>query len=223
MTLRSTQFRKEREATWRRLESLLRNVDRRGVHRLAPDELGHLPSLYRSTVSSLNVARAISLDRNLVLYLENLAQRAYLCVYGTRRSLRETFAAFFRNEWPQSVRRFRRHLLVSTLILLLGGVVGFAMTAAEPTHFHTFVDPALAGDRGPDATTESLRAVLYSGGEAGQLGEFSSFLFAHNARVGLLMFAIGFLAGLPAAILLFTQRPDVGGVRGAVRRARAVL
>ena len=207
MELRSTQFRKEREATWRRLEQLLGKIDRHGLHGLEPAELSKLPSLYRSTISSLNVARAISLDRNLVLYLENLAQRAFLCVYGSRRPVREALTSFFLRDWPQSIRRFRWHLLVSTLFLMLGAGVGYALTLADPVQFHTFVDPGLAAGRGPEASDETLRHMLYDDGsdETADLGYFSSFLFTHNARVGLLMFAVGFVAGIPAVILLISN------------------
>lgn len=203
MELRSTQFRREREATWRHLEQLLSEVERKGLDRISPQALARLPALYRSTVSSLSVARAISLDRNLVAYLENLAQRAFLCVYGARRSAKDALLSFFGRTWPQAIRRFRWQLLTSTLFLVLGGVVGYAMTMDDPVAFHTFVDADLAGGRGPDASTEMLRRALYDeGGEAAELGHFSSFLFTHNARIGLVVFALGFIAGIPVLVLL---------------------
>ena len=212
MELRSTQFRKERETTWRRLEALVTKVERRGLHSLPAEDLSRLPSLYRSTVSSLSVARAISLDRNLILYLDNLAQRAFLCVYGTRRTVRSALSDFFRRDWPQCIRRFRRHLLLSTLFLMLGAGVGYGMTTSDPVMFHTFVDPSLAGDRGPEASTRSLKDVLYSGGEteASELGHFSTSLFAHNTRVGLLVYALGFIVGIPAVILILTNGMMLG-------------
>ena len=87
--LKSTEFRKEREASWRELERLVDRCERKGIRSLEAAELARLPVLYRATVSSLSVARAISLDRNLVEYLEALSTRAYSSVYGVRRGLRE--------------------------------------------------------------------------------------------------------------------------------------
>ena len=75
--LKSREFRKGREEGWRELEDMVRRVERRGVHSLSLDELQRLPILYRAALSSLSVARTIALDRNLLLYLENLALRAY--------------------------------------------------------------------------------------------------------------------------------------------------
>lgn len=70
VTLKSAAFRAEREGSWRELERLLEEVQRGGIHALGPRELSRLPLLYRAAVSSLSVARAISLDRNLLEYLE---------------------------------------------------------------------------------------------------------------------------------------------------------
>jgi hypothetical protein len=78
---RSVQFRKEREDRWLELESLVDRVEKKGPRSLSPGEMTRLPTLYRSCVSSLSVARAISLDRSLLEYLESLVCRSYLCVY----------------------------------------------------------------------------------------------------------------------------------------------
>ena len=70
--LRSYRFRKERERNWQELEGLVARIEKGGVGRLTAYELSMLPVLYRHTISSLSVARSISLDRNLLEYLETL-------------------------------------------------------------------------------------------------------------------------------------------------------
>jgi hypothetical protein len=67
---------------------------------LSHDELTQLPLLYRSAIGSLSVARAISLDRNLVQYLTGLAQRAHLAMYSGRRRPVEGVARFFVLRFP---------------------------------------------------------------------------------------------------------------------------
>ena len=86
-TLWSERFRREREADWRRLDKLVTAIEARGLHALGPESLAQLPSLYRATLSALGVARAACLDQNLLEYLEALAARAHLCVYGPREGL----------------------------------------------------------------------------------------------------------------------------------------
>ena len=85
--LKSSQFRRDRRAGWQELETLVERAERDGIESLDAADLHRLPILYRNALSSLSVARAISLDRNLLEYLENLCARAYLSVYVLRRDL----------------------------------------------------------------------------------------------------------------------------------------
>ena len=100
LTLRSAEFRKGREEAWRRLDDILRRVESSGISALNADETQQLPLLYRAAVSSLSVARTIVLDRNLLLYLENLTLRAYLVVYGPRSGILQCMGGFFRRGFP---------------------------------------------------------------------------------------------------------------------------
>ena len=202
--LRSTRFRREREATWYKLESLVGRAEKRGVRSLTGKELAELATLYRATISSLSVARAISLDRNLLEYLEGLCQRAYFVVYGPRRHIREMLSSFLMFEFPRAVRALRWHIALAGFLFLAGTYAGFALVDNDPELFHAFVDEGLSAGRDPSADTEMLRETLYDGGDrsAEELGEFSAFLFQHNSKVGILCFAVGILAGLPVFLLM---------------------
>lgn len=204
--LKSAAFRTEREGAWRELEALVARMEKGGVRSLSPPELARLPALYRGALSSLSVARAISLDRNLLDYLESLSGRAYLAVYGTHRHLREALSEFTFRRFPRAVRAHAGHLAVAVALMAIGVVTGFALTAADAERFHAFVSPAYAQGRGPTSTTESLREVLYARKEAADLLKtFAMFLFQNNARVGLLAFAVGFAGAVPSALLLFSN------------------
>lgn len=204
--LRSAAFRTEREASWRELEALVGRMERRGPAGLEAPDLTRLPGLYRAALSSLSVARAISLDRNVVDYLESLCARAHLAVHASHRPLGEALAEFVRIRFPRAVRAHARHLAVAWVLVLAGAAAGFALTRADPERFYAFVDPAYAQGRGPASSTDALREVLYTPREAARmLQTFAMFLFSNNARVGLLCFALGFAGGVPAALLLFSN------------------
>jgi uncharacterized membrane protein SpoIIM required for sporulation len=206
VALKSTTFRAEREASWRELEALVGRIETRGPRSLSPAELGRVPVLYRAALSSLSVARAISLDRNVLDYLESLCGRAYLAVYAPRRHLREALADFFVRRFPGAVRSLAPHLAIAAALLVAGAIAGFALTARDPERFYAFVDPALAQGRNPASSTESLRDALYAKEEvAALLKTFAMFLFQHNARIGLLAFAVGFAGGVPTALLVFSN------------------
>ena len=79
--LKSVQFRQEREPLWQELERLMAVVERRGPDGLSFDESLAFATLYRRTLSSLSVAREISLDSGIQSYLEALSARAYSLMY----------------------------------------------------------------------------------------------------------------------------------------------
>lgn len=202
--LKSSQFRQEREQSWRELDDLVGRMESRSPSALEPAELMRLPSLYRAALSSLSVARAISLDRSLLAYLENLSNRAYFQIYGPRARLSAVLWGFFDVAWPGAVRALARPILLSLAVLTLSALAGFWLTSADSEWYYTLVSGDLAGGRSPASSTESLRAAIYDGADiqGDWLTAFSSYLFVNNARVGLLCFALGFALGVPTLLLL---------------------
>ena len=210
--LKSWRFRAEREADWRRLEALLARAEAGGAAKLKRDELLEIPILYRQALSSLSVARSISLDQSLTAYLESLCTRAYFIVYGARTRLPERLAAFFLRDWPAAMRSLWRETLVSFVLSAVATVVAYVLVRRDADWFHSFVDPGVASGRDPAATTASLRDTLYHDGTASEgLSVFATFLFTHNAQIALFAFALGFLLCLPTAALLVMN----GGMLGA--------
>lgn len=213
LELRSTQFRHEREKSWRELETLLDRLEEMGPDGLTHDELAELPMLYRAVVGSLSVANAISLDRNLQQYLTALSQRAHLAVYSGRRRPGAGLLHFFASRFPAIVRRFRVAVLVAMATLLLGVAVGYVLTQREPDRYYSFVSGDMQGGRHPAASTHSLRQALYTPAhERRALDVFAAFLFDHNARIGILCLALGFAAGVPVLALLFTNGLSLGAM-----------
>jgi uncharacterized membrane protein SpoIIM required for sporulation len=201
--LRSVAFRREREATWRELEQLITRADKGGLRALSAAELARLPHLYRATLASLSVARSISLDQALTRYLENLIGRAYFVTYGSRAPLFAQLWGFLAHAWPAAVRRRWRALALSFVIMAIGTITAYVLTRNDMDYYYSFVGE-LAQDRTPASSTAELRAGLYDGGNFSSfLATFAATLFSHNARIGILVFALGFVIGIPSAIFLF--------------------
>ena len=205
LRLKSSRFRAEREADWTRLEQLLGRVEKRSAAALSDDELIAMPVLYRSALSSLSVARATSLDQNLIDYLEALAARAYFFVYGTRATIFERMGRFFARDLPAAAQSTWRESLLCLGLLLLGTITAYVLVQQDPSWFRAFVPGGLAEGRGPEASTEALRATLFQSktdpSEGSWLFVFATYLFSHNSSVALMCFAVGFAFGLPTAIL----------------------
>jgi len=204
LTLKSQRFRQERELEWRKLEDILARAEASSAAKLTDEEIIALPVLYRSALSSLSVARAISLDQSLIAYLESLCTRAYFFVYGTRTTLLKRILAFFAQDWPRAAQDLRFETAIAVALTVLGAAVAYVLTMQDSTWFYSFVSPGLADGRGPTASTEELRSTLFATDQSG-LSIFATYLFTHNAQVALLAFALGFAFCVPAAFLVLTN------------------
>jgi hypothetical protein len=156
--MKSLRFRQEREATWQQLEKLIDRLEKHGRQSLSTEDCLALPRLYRSTLSSLSVARAISLDTSITRYLEALCLRAYIHVYGSRTYIWDVLGRFFTQDWPQMVRKLWRPILMSALILITSWLLG-----------------AYAGG-------QQQRVVLYISGRGGGAGSHTNCQQGFSAR-----------------------------------------
>ena len=211
--LKSYRFREEREADWRKLDLILKRAENRGVKALSDEDMTALPRLYRQAVSSLSVARSISLDQNVVAYLESLCTRAYFFVYGARTSIGERMLDFLRRDWPRAVSSAVWSTLLSALFLFGGAGLAFFLCIQDMEWFWTFTNDMI-GDRNPDATVEYLRSIYTDPDDLGdgQLTAFSGYLFNNNAQIALFAFALGFAFGLPTALLLMYNGVILGAI-----------
>lgn len=209
--LRSYRFREERETDWKKLDLILTRARNRGVDALSDEDMAALPRLYRQAVSSLSVARSISLDQNVISYLESLCTRGYFFVYGTRTTLGERISDFFRRDWPNVVRSAWPHVLLSALCLFGGWALAFFLCMQDMEWYWTFHSGGFE-PRNPNATTEYLRSTLYDGpaNASDALAAFAAQLFSHNSQIALFAFALGFALGMPTAILLIYNGLYIG-------------
>ena len=210
--LKSYRFREEREADWAKLDAILKRATNRGARGLTDEEMLALPRLYRQAVSSLSVARSISLDQNVIAYLESLCTRGYFFVYGTRTTVGERLAQFFRHDWPAAIRASVGPTLLAALCFFGGGAIAFFLCISDIEWFWTFNSPGIMDQRTPNASTEYLLSTLYTENTSVQdmLGTFAAFLFSHNAQIAILAFALGFAFGAPTIILLVYNGFSIG-------------
>ena len=213
--LKSYRFREERQSDWAKLDQILTRAEGGGVKSLTDDQMLALPRLYRQAVSSLSVARSISLDQNVINYLESLCTRAYFFVYGARTTLGERMMLFLRKDWPAAVSQSVWTTLIAAFFFFGGWALAFFLCLQDMDWFWTFHGQNFMDGRNPDATVEYLRSTIYTGtGEAGdgQLTAFASFLFNNNAQIALLAFALGFAFGIPTAWLLVYNGVMIGSL-----------
>ncbi|MCK9541674.1 MAG: stage II sporulation protein M [Novosphingobium sp.] len=210
--LRSDRFRMEREGDWKRLEAIVREMERGRFRKLSDDDLLALPALYRTVASSLSIARETSLDAATLAYLEGLVQRAWFVVYGPRATLGSWFRRFLGGGFSASVRGIAADILIALAVMIAGTVVGWLLVANDAEWYHALVPPQFADARVPGASREALHATLFGNTGQGGLSVFAAYLFSNNAQVSILAFALGFAFGVPSLLLLVQNTATLGAM-----------
>ncbi|WP_240616869.1 stage II sporulation protein M [Sphingorhabdus sp. YGSMI21] len=210
--LRSDRFRLEREADWIRLEAIVTRMEKGQARLLSDEDVLALPTLYRTLLSSLSIARENSLDAGLIDYLEGLALRSYFMVYGTQSSFRRWLGSFFGGGWSRAVRAIQFDIWVALLVMIAGAVIGYILVAGDSDWFYALVPADFMDVRVPGASEEALRGTLFGAQEEGGLAVFAAFLFSNNAQVALLAFALGFAFAIPSILLLIHNMALLGAM-----------
>jgi len=198
----ATRFRQAHEADWERLEQIVTRVEKRSIRSLSDEDLLALPALYRTTLSSLSVARDTSLDRALITYLERLCTRAYFQIYGVQTPAWRQLTGFFARGWPSAVRSLWRETLFCVVLTFGAALVAYLLIRADPSWFYSIIPEGLAQGRDPTASVDTLRATLYDNKEKDWLGVFATFLFTHNSQTAIFAFALGFAFAVPTVLLI---------------------
>ncbi|MGL6208470.1 MAG: stage II sporulation protein M [Paracoccaceae bacterium] len=215
--MRSARFRKDREPAWRKLEVLVTKVEKEGIAGLSYADAKELATLYRQGMTSLALARDISLDLALLTYLDQLCARAWLVVYAPQRSLAGLFARLLSHGIPQAVRRSLVPLTVGILAMFLGALAGYVLFMRDTSWFFTFVPGGLSDGRAPGASVEYLRSTLYGVDEdhaTDMLAAFAAYLFSHNTNVAIFTFALGIFWAAPSFLLTFYNGLVIGAFFG---------
>jgi uncharacterized membrane protein SpoIIM required for sporulation len=209
-------FLQERRPRWQRLSALLDRVDHRGLAGLNEQEADELFSLYRLTSSDLNLVQTRTGNPSLVDYLEGLVARAYARMSAPARS------SFFRSYWmilrhyfPAAVRAEWKLVGISFLTTVAGTLLGFLATWGRPSAATSFL-PAGYLDESPRQRVAELEQMEREGHTrvetADEHAAFTTFLFSHNIRVGVLAFAAGLTFGIGTICLLFFNGAMLGGL-----------
>jgi uncharacterized membrane protein SpoIIM required for sporulation len=167
--------------------------------------------LYRTTLSSLSVARDTSLDRALITYLEQLCTRTYFQIYGVQTPALRQIARFFSSGWPDAVRSLWRETLFCVALTFTAALLAYLLIRSDPSWYYSIIPEGLAEGRTPSASAEFLRSTLYSK-DKDWLGVFATFLFTHNSQIAIFAFALGFAFAVPTVLLILYNGLMLGAV-----------
>lgn len=197
-----SKFISSHQQEWKELSGLIER-GRKSIRRLSPTDRERLDELYRRTTVHLARVTTQTRDQHLISYLNKLTAAAHSLIYlPPRNSIWRGTLTFLTEGFGRIIMRHWRQHLISAVLVIAGGLVGFFAASSDPLTAHALW-PA-QDIRQPGSTPEQLLAVLRSGREdgGGQKFFFASFLFQHNFKVGLLAMATGVLASIPTVFLM---------------------
>src|ERR1700730_15686911 len=133
----------KRQPYWARLESLLGESKRHGLHALGRSELRELGLLYRQIATDLSAVRGDPSSVQQARYLNQLLARTHNTLYTGQKKTLGTVLSFYSDEYPRVFRRFLPYTLTATAIFLLGALGGLLLTLSNPDLIREFLSPAL--------------------------------------------------------------------------------
>jgi uncharacterized membrane protein SpoIIM required for sporulation len=195
-----------REPNWRRLDALLRKVEKKGLKSLQAGEIRELASLYRSVAADLARARTQQVGNTLLQSLQSLTTRGYTQIYqGSRRQEWQAVVKFYRWGLPSVVQQTFPYIATATALFLLGALVAWWYAWQDPTFMSLIVPERLI-------TQVRDRHELWMGSIVGIEPLASSSIMINNLSVSFGAVAGGITAGAYTAFLLTFNGLLIGAV-----------
>ena len=160
-----------------------------------PDELA---SLYTQLVNDLSYAQTYYPKSKTVLYLNNLAAKAFQKIYKTKRQDTNRFVYFWKTEVPLIMYEYKRYVAYAFLVFL-----SFVAIGALSAEFDDAFIRLVLGDHYVNLTLENIEkgdpvAIYKSGSNWG-----SAFgITLNNLYVGITSFVFGIFGGLGTGYIL---------------------
>jgi uncharacterized membrane protein SpoIIM required for sporulation len=196
--MREVAFIKQNKQKWLNFEKAIF-----GKQLKNPDELA---SLYIQLVNDLSYAQTYYPKSKTILYLNNLAAKAFQKIYKTKREETNRFVHFWKTEVPLIVYEYRRYVLYSFIIFLSFVSIG-ALSAAYDDAFVRLI----LGDEYVNQTLENIEAgdpvAVYKSGS--NWGSFIG-ITLNNLYVGIKAFIYGIFGGLGTALVMLYNGIMVG-------------
>ena len=115
-----------RETSWRSLEQLLDQAEKKGIKSLRSDQVRQMASLYRSVCADLARATSYQISPAIIKDLRSLTTRGYGQIYqGSRRQEWQALKDFYRYGFPEVVQQCWGYIAIATLLFAVGGAIGW--------------------------------------------------------------------------------------------------
>jgi uncharacterized membrane protein SpoIIM required for sporulation len=199
-----------REQSWKQLEALLKQVEKRGIRSLQAHEIHTLASLYRSVSADLARARTQKVGNLIVQNLQSLATRSYSQIYqGARHQEWQAVRAFYLWGFPAAVRQSQGYIALAMVLLLGAGLMSWVLAWQDPTFLALVVPEGLISQ-------VRDRQELWMGSIVGVEPFASANIMINNIQVSFTALAGGIPAGLGTAYVMLLNGISLGAIAALV-------
>lgn len=199
-----------REPSWKQLDALLHQVEKRGLKSLNASQIHTLASLYRSVSADLARARTQQTGNLIVQNLQTLATRSYSQIYqGSRQQEWQTVKEFYLWGFPAVVQQSRGYVGLAVLMFTGAALVSWWLGWRDPG-FLALVVPENLISQVRD------RQELWTGSIVGIEPFASSNIMINNIQVSFTALAGGMTAGLVTAYLVLLNGVMIGAIGALV-------
>ena len=195
-----------REPNWKRLDALLKQVEKKGLKSLRSPEIREMASLYRSVSVDFARARTNQVGNTLIQDLQRLTSRSYSQIYqGSRRQEWQGVVEFCRWGFPAIVQETFGYIAVATAIFLVGALIAWWFAWSSPVFMSLVV---------PEGLIEKVRDrhELWMGSIVGIEPLASSGIMINNLRVSFAAVAGGITAGAYTVFIMAFNGVHIGAI-----------
>ena len=209
-------FADRRQKSWDALDSLSRTMSRRGLRKLAAEDVANLPSLYRDACADLAAAEAARYSAPLVSYLRSLTASAHTILYGPHARARgEGGEIRIQHAWlvafPRAVRQRWRAMSLAAGLFFIPLAIGVLLTLRDPTFAFRIAPESMLRP-----LTEAYASGFDAGRDAGEGTMMAGYYVYNNVGIALRCFALGIFGGIGSAFYLVQNGLSIGAILGYV-------
>lgn len=191
--MREVAFIKQNKEKWLSFENAIFNNDFKDSDELA--------SQYIHLINDLSYAQTYYPKSKVVIYLNQLAAKAFQKIYKTKKEDTNKIIAFWKTEIPLIVYNYRKYIYITFAIFFLFVGIGVISAANNAEFLRSIVGNAYVDETIQNIENGNPVAVYKSGSNWGSFIGIT----VNNLRVGILSFVFGVFGGVGTLWVLFTN------------------
>ena len=214
-SLQAATMAQERRTDWAAYSELVRKGRRRGVEGLTEGEIRRFGRLYRGVAADLERARTYGASPGLLEAVQRWVGAGHNLLYRARGRVAVPLGHWVAAEFPRSVRRFHRHILLASLLLFGPMLATYGAVRDRPLVARSLVGPGMLARAENTIKGDVDTRYLGRDVEATEMPVFSASVITNNIGVTLAAFAGGLPAGAGTLAILVLNGVMIGGALGA--------